>query len=361
MSKAQEIDAVPLDGVHASASLAATAPPAAAPSSPDAAATAAHPWAATEANEAGEPAQAAPWASAAEISVLLEKTSRTFALAIPLLPEPTSQYVGIAYLLFRIADTFEDAELWTRAQKLEALACFGHLLEHPDPAAARTAAQQWLAQAPCEHQGYLELLHKAPAVLGALWRLGEGPRRLIAEHTRRTVEGMARFTGRANEQGHLQLSDLDDLKGYCYVVAGIVGEMLTELFLLGRKALAPVRGFLRERSARFGEALQLVNIIKDSLADATYGRRFLPQASDLAEIVALARHDLQVAGRYTLSLQRAGAPRGIVAFAALPVRLAQATLDLIEQRGPGAKLSRPDVSHIVAALDRALDEGAPAV
>ena len=145
------------------------------------------------------------------------------------------------------------------------------------------------------------------------------------------------------------------------MVAGIVGEMLTELFLHGRQALAPVRSFLRERSARFGEALQLVNIIKDSLADSRHGRRFLPAGSDLAEVVTLARQDLRVAMRYTLSLQRAGAPRGIVAFVALPVRLAEATLDLIEQRGPGVKLSRPDVARIVADLDQALDQGLPAV
>jgi farnesyl-diphosphate farnesyltransferase len=297
----------------------------------------------------------------AEIDDLLEKTSRTFALAIPLLPEPTRLEVGIAYLLFRIADTFEDAELWPRARKLDALASFERLLRRPAPEEARRAALSWLAEPPCRHEGYQELLRRSPEVLGAFWRLQERAQRLIGEHTRRTVVGMARFVRRTNQEGELELADLEDLKGYCYVVAGIVGEMLTELFLLGRQALAPVRSFLRERSARFGEALQLVNIIKDSLADATHGRRFLPPAADPAQVVALARRDLEVAGRYTLGLQRAGAPRGIIAFVALPVRLAQATLDLVEQRGPGAKLSRPDVSLIVAALDQALDQGLPAV
>jgi farnesyl-diphosphate farnesyltransferase len=300
-------------------------------------------------------------ATPAEITHLLERTSRTFALAVPLLPDPTCHQVGIAYLLFRIADTFEDADLWPREAKLEALARFRALLTQPEPAAARRETALWLANPPCDDAGYLELLRRTPEVLGAYWELAEGPRRLIGDHTSRTVQGMSGFVGRASESGDLELVDVDDLKSYCYVVAGIVGEMLTELFLLGRKALAPVRSFLRQRSARFGEALQLVNIIKDSLADATHGRRFLPAASDLAEVIALARRDLRVASRYTLSLQRAGAPRGIVAFTALPVRLAQATLDLIEQRGPGVKLSRPDVSRIVAALDHALDQGLPAV
>jgi farnesyl-diphosphate farnesyltransferase len=297
----------------------------------------------------------------AEIDRLLERTSRTFALAIPLLPEPTRLQVGIAYLLFRIADTFEDAELWPRAWKLEALARFGQLLQRPAPEEARRDAERWLAAPPCRDAGYLELLRRTPQVLGAFWRLSPGPRQLIGEHTRRTAEGMSRFVERAADGGEIELADLEDLRGYCYVVAGIVGEMLTELFLSGRQALAPVRRFLRARSARFGEALQLVNIIKDSLADAAHGRRFLPAASDLSQIVQLARRDLRAAARYTLGLQNAGAPRGIVAFVALPVRLALATLDLIEQRGPGVKLSRPDVSRIVAAMERALDEGLPAV
>ncbi len=42
---------------------------------------------------------------AADLDTLLAETSRTFALAIPLLPEPTRHEVGVAYLLFRVADT----------------------------------------------------------------------------------------------------------------------------------------------------------------------------------------------------------------------------------------------------------------
>ncbi|HZD06425.1 MAG TPA: squalene/phytoene synthase family protein, partial [Longimicrobiales bacterium] len=44
----------------------------------------------------------------ADLGRLLDRTSRTFALNIPLLPQPTRREVTVAYLLFRIADTFED-------------------------------------------------------------------------------------------------------------------------------------------------------------------------------------------------------------------------------------------------------------
>jgi phytoene/squalene synthetase len=44
-----------------------------------------------------------------DLADLLQRTSRTFGLAIPRLSEPTRTEVTIAYLLFRIADTLEDA------------------------------------------------------------------------------------------------------------------------------------------------------------------------------------------------------------------------------------------------------------
>jgi farnesyl-diphosphate farnesyltransferase len=308
--------------------------------------------------------------SPAELDELLEKTSRTFALAIPLLPEPTRRQVGLAYLLFRIADTFEDAELWRRDRKLAALRGFAALLD--DGATVEDAAREaagWLSAPPCRHAGYLELLRRAPEVLAAFHQLGAAPRRLIGEHTRRTAEGMARFVEAAGEDGAVELHDLAELQRYCYVVAGIVGEMLTELFLLGlgiglglgRRALSPVARYLRERSARFGEALQLVNILKDSAADAVHGRRFLPAGCAPAEVSALARGDIAAATEYVLALQEEGAPRGIVAFVALPVRLARATLDLFDAQGPGAKLGRAEVYGLAVDLERALDEGLPAL
>jgi hypothetical protein len=76
--------------------------------------------------------------------------------------------------------------------------------------------------------------------------------------------------------------------------------------------------------------------------------------------MAQARRDLRLAGDYVLALQREGAERGLVAFTALPVQLAEATLDRLEQAGPGAKLRRPQVFAIIQRLNRALDRGEPA-
>lgn len=261
-----------------------------------------------------------------EIATLLERTSRTFALAIPLLEEPLRRRVGLAYLLFRIADTLEDADLWDRDQRLQALRSF----------------EQWLgggrgewkhAPPPTKDAACLELLDRADAVLAEVPDTERG-------HVKRTAHGMASFVARQDERGAIQLADLADLRAYCYVVAGIVGELLTELF-----GAAPL---LWEEGKLFGEGLQLVNILKDAPDDAKQGRVYLPPSLTRSEVIAVAREDLRVAERYVEGLRERGATAGTVAFCTLPRRLAVATLDALEAGKP--KLTREEVAAIFSSL-----------
>jgi farnesyl-diphosphate farnesyltransferase len=297
----------------------------------------------------------------ADLEELLIASSRTFALAIPHLPEPTRREVTIAYLLFRVADTFEDATSWPRSSRIAALERFRRLLGSSDRKEVEEVSRVWAAEVPCEQPEYRQLLEDLPFVLDSFFALAPEAVALIREQTRRTVRGMAGFVARTSDRGELRLRDVAELQEYCYVVAGIVGELLTELFLLGRPRLAPAAIRLRGYSRAFGEGLQLVNILKDSAADANQGRRYLPEGAGRGAVTALARHDLQEASEYVLALQEAGAERGLVAFTALPVRLAHATLDRIEQAGPGSKLTRREVYDIIQSMNRALDQNEPAV
>jgi farnesyl-diphosphate farnesyltransferase len=296
-----------------------------------------------------------------DLEELLIASSRTFALAIPHLPEPTRREVTIAYLLFRVADTFEDATSWPRSLRIDALERFGRLLDFPHRQEIAEVSGRWAAEVPCEKPEYRQLLGALPFVLDSFFALSPEAVALIREHTRRTVRGMAGFVARTTDDGELRLRDVADLQAYCYVVAGIVGELLTELFLLGRPRLARIAPRLRGYARAFGEGLQLVNILKDSAADASQGRRYLPDGVDRGEVTALARRDLHSASEYVISLQEAGAERGLLAFNALPVRLAHATLDRIEQAGPGSKLTRREVFEIIQRMNRALDQNEPAV
>jgi farnesyl-diphosphate farnesyltransferase len=297
----------------------------------------------------------------ATLEDLLEKTSRTFALSIPVLPEPTRREVMIAYLLFRIADTFEDAAHWPPDARIAALSSFNELLRSSSTREkAEHLAHAWVAAEVARHAGYRELVSEVPFVLDAFFALSPGAVEPIRAHVIRSADGMASIVSRTR-QGRLTLNSIPDLKDYCYIVAGIVGEMLSELFLLDRPALSGIAPYLRERAATFGEALQLVNILKDSAVDAEEGRSYLPAAVPRSEVFALARQDLGVAGEYIRALQSAGAPRGLIEFTALPVQLAWAALERVEKHGPGSKVSRPEVFFITQRLKRALDRDEPAV
>jgi len=287
---------------------------------------------------------------------LLEKTSRTFALSIPPLPEPVRREVTVAYLLFRIADTFEDAAHWAPKDRIAALGDFGFLLKNGTRAEAERLGQAWTQAGVSPHAGYRELIQETPFVFAAFQALRPQAAAILQDHVVRSAEGMAGFVAQTDDQG-LTLHSLEDLKAYCYTVAGIVGELLTELFLLEESSLRTVEHALRTRARAFGEALQLVNILKDSDEDAVEGRRYLPAGVPRADVFALARRDLGEAGEYIEALHRAGAPAGILEFTALPVALAWASLARVEERGPGAKVGRPEVFRITRSVRGAIARG----
>jgi farnesyl-diphosphate farnesyltransferase len=205
-----------------------------------------------------------------------------------------------------------------------------------------------MATPPTTHEGYMSLLNEFPGLLNEVGKLDAASRDVIFLHGRRTAEGMKEILLRGRKQDRLELTGMDDLKHYCYVVAGIVGELLTALFLIDAPALGSARSVLEANQVAFGEGLQLVNILKDRLADANSGRSFVPDSIDTADVFALARQDLVCAGVYVDALRADGVPTGFAAFTGLSASLANATLDILEKQGPGAKLSRGEVQRIYA-------------
>lgn len=277
---------------------------------------------------------------------LLVETSRTFALAIPLLPEPSRRTVSVAYLLFRVADTLEDAETWTRNDRAAALQCFADLLNGQGDASA--VAHSWRTDPPVQHPGYRRLLALTPSLLQSLERLGSSAA-VVRAHTLRTTLGMRdvlREGGPEQPRRTVRLRSFEELRRYCYTVAGIVGELLTDVFVHDTPSLRGQLPELRREERLFGEGLQLVNILKDEAADATEDRIFIPEGVDKAMLFALAREDLQAAERYAAALERGGAPSGVQAFTRLPLALAREALDAIEHGPPGAKVSRPRVLEL---------------
>src|SRR5262249_35020053 len=205
---------------------------------------------------------------------------------------------------------FEDASHWPPDARIAAIADFNGLLRSYSREKAEALSRDWVRREVAHHAGYQELMAEVPFVLDAFFALSPGAVEPIRVHVIRSAEGMASIAARTRE-GRLTLHSIPELQDYCYIVAGIVGEMLSELFLLDRPGLSSIASFLRERAATFGEALQLVNILKDSAVDADEGRRYLPAEVPKSDVFALAREGLSVAGDYIPALPRPAAPPGL--------------------------------------------------
>jgi farnesyl-diphosphate farnesyltransferase len=279
-----------------------------------------------------------------ETESLLVRTSRTVALAIPLLPGELRYDVGVAYLMFRVADTLEAAPCWTRSRRLRALAEFSEFLECDDRGSVEQIAGRWTESPPVGNRDYIELIRRLPALLHTLDTLRPRSREAIREHLSRRVDAMQDVVSQCTEEGRLSLSSPEDLRRYCYVAAGIVGELLTTLFKPDI-ATDPVCRELSLRAVAFGEGLQLVRILKDRNEDLREGRSYYLDSAG-SQVLQLARADLERAGQYVEQLRLGGARPGIVAFAELSLLLAQGTLARLGQEGVRMKLTRAEVRQI---------------
>jgi farnesyl-diphosphate farnesyltransferase len=244
-------------------------------------------------------------------------------------------------------DTIEDGTHLDRRQKLETLDRFAELLHRPgDPQVQ--AVKFDLPHPPSDNPHYLDLLDELPLVMATLARFSPEVRDTIVTRALTSLKGMQHFIARGTPDGKIQIQSVSELCDYCYFVAGVVGEMLTDIFVHGANWLVEIREELNANARWFGEGLQLVNILKDSADDQRDGRIFIPDVTTQARIFDLARADLRRAEAYVHELKQAEAPEGFVAFADLPLQLAWRTLDYVEQFGPGSKVPRGEVMSILA-------------
>ena len=266
---------------------------------------------------------------------LLQSTSRTFALSIPRLDEPLRQQVAVGYLVFRLADTIEDEGQATPAQRTAALRDFAARLKARDTAGLKQSLHRWLADHAPDHDGYAQLLSDGGWVCAQLDAMHPDAADRIRFHADRTVAGMIQRLETA-----VPIRSVREVRQYCYHVAGIVGELCTDLFLHDHPPLEQDRRCLMQLAVSFGEALQLVNILRDQGVDDTAGRRYVPDANARRRLLRLAEAACGQAHLYVDHLRQGGAPAGVVEFNAFNLHLAQATLHLTATHGPGVKVSR---------------------
>ena len=217
------------------------------------------------------------------LRTILPQVSRSFALSLGVLPRSLRGPLGLAYLLARAADTIADTRIVPREERLRSLDILRRELDAP--AATRLAAIADALTGAQRIPAERELLLHLPACFAALDRFPPDDRARIRQVLHLLMEGMQNdlrtFPGE-DMAGLAALETRKDLHRYTYYAAGCVGEFWTEMAMAHRPACAGWDAdAMRQRGVRFGQALQMTNVLRDLAQDLRIGRCYLPRL-DLA-------------------------------------------------------------------------------
>jgi farnesyl-diphosphate farnesyltransferase len=299
---------------------------------------------------------------------ILKGVSRTFALTIPQLPEALRRVIGNAYLLCRITDTIEDDNALTSEQTRQLSQMFAEVV------CGNASAEEFADKLypllsdhtiPAEH----DLIKNTPSIIRITHSFNSAQRNALERCVRIMGQGMSDYQETESLEG---LKDLSAMNQYCYYVAGVVGEMLTELFCDYSQEINNHKPTLIKLSVSFGQGLQMTNILKDIWDDRKRGACWLPQdiflkngfnlgnlqpgTSDkkfqagLAELLGIAKGHLENALIYTSMIPPQ--EKGIRRFCLWAIGMAILTLNKINQHrdfseGTQVKITRRSVKATI--------------
>ena len=260
-----------------------------------------------------------------EAQDMLTKTSRTFVIPISRLEGQLNQVVMAAYLCMRSIDEIEDHPNLLTEQKVQLLQLVGEQVLN---------GEQQLSDL---FESYEDLLPEVTTRIDD-W-LSLIPEE-ISTDVRFFISKMAKGMASWSERNWLVQTE-EDLDEYTYVVAGLVGELLSVLWKWhdGIETDANL-------AVSFGRGLQAVNIIRNQSEDKDRGVSFYPEGWTQEIMINYAKKQLEKADEYIASIQ----PKHIYEFCSIPLALAYGTLGAIENNHE--KLKRDEVIKIVDTIIR---------
>jgi farnesyl-diphosphate farnesyltransferase len=306
---------------------------------------------------------------------VLRSVSRSFYLSLRFLPKPLREPLSLAYLLARATDTIADTPEPSVALRTEALRKLAAGIQGTAPSETVVQLRKSFAALQSD-EAERTLIEQLPALLAWLDELQasdrEEVRNVLAKINRGQTLDLERFHASKSTSPSIQaLRTTGELDEYTYLVAGCVGEFWSRL------CFAHVKNFserpeseMRELGVRYGQGLQLINILRDAGSDLRNGRCYFP-ADELqslgvsaGEILLDSKRIEPVVSRWRERAQ-AGVEAGIeyacairnrrVRFAtALPALIGARTLALLREAGPAAferkvKVARGEVRKMITA------------
>ncbi len=291
------------------------------------------------------------------MKAILQSVSRSFYLTIKFLPRGLREPVSLAYLLARATDTLADTAAIPAAIRLTILRDFARVIagEQDFSAVEESLRDFAIQQTDPAERTLIENLGGCIDWLAQLEPANQADIRAVLKIIVRGQElDLERFGDPATAAPLRTAAELDE---YTYLVAGCVGEFWTRLGFrhLPNFATRPPEE-MTELGIRYGEGLQLINVLRDRAADAAAGRGYLPveelAQSSVEEVFArwIGRAEEKVGRGITYS---SSLTNWRIRYATvLPALLGARTIALLRAAGPAApkiKVPRKEVRHLLAA------------
>jgi farnesyl-diphosphate farnesyltransferase len=306
---------------------------------------------------------------------VLRSVSRSFYLSLRILPRPLREPLSLAYLLARATDTIADTPEPPAALRMDALARLAAAIQ--GTGGKETAAQLRESFAPLQsNEAERTLIERLPALLDWLDEVPAGDqdevRSVLEKINRGQRLDLERFDASTSTSASIKaLPTAAALEEYTYLVAGCVGEFWTRL------CFAHVKNFserseseMRELGVRYGQGLQLINILRDAGDDLRHGRCYFPadelqslgitpgevlrQPARIGPVINRWRHQadhgIEAGVEYACAIRN----RRIRFATALPALIGAQTLALLRDEGPAiferrVKVPRREVRKMILA------------
>ena len=288
---------------------------------------------------------------------MLRSVSRSFYLSLRFLPKPLRDPLSLAYLLARATDTIADTPGTPVTLRTEALRTLAGALQ--GTMTKEIAAQLRESFVPLQtDKAERALIEQLPALLDWLDDLRSEDRTEVRSVLSKINRGQSLDLERFDTSTSIRaLRTAEELDEYTYLVAGCVGEFWTRLcFRHVKNFSARPESEMSMLGVRYGQGLQLINILRDAGDDLRNGRCYFP-ANELdslglkpADVLAGPARLYPVLTRWREKAEKgieagidyAGAIRNRrVRFAtALPALIGARTLALLRQAGEEGLLRR---------------------
>lgn len=217
-----------------------------------------------------------PYIMDKQTQTLLKYTSRSLYLSARILPRTIQDAFGIAYLLCRYADSIADTSLLPPQRRLYWIAKYPQMIANPNENEQKELVKEICGSSDNPYEK--ELLENLPRCLQAFQALCAPQQQAVLEVASQVCDGMQMDlqTFPAENSGQIAaLQTAENLEHYCHLMGGAPGVFWSTL--IAQTVRLPIeKEHLLLLGRNIGDALQIVNILRDLPKDLRIGRCYFP-------------------------------------------------------------------------------------